>query len=201
MQAEIGEFPEGSERARRLGFRTVLGVPLIRTDEAIGTIVIRRTEVRPFTDRQSDLLKTFADQAVIAIENTRLFEAEKASKRELQESLDRQTATSEVLRVISSSPGELGPVFQAMLENAVRICDAKFGNLWLREGSGFRIASTYGAPAEYREFFQREPVVEPHPESGLGLIMAGLHLANRGVAGDMGPSRRGRIGPGCAART
>jgi GAF domain-containing protein len=151
--------------------RTVFAVPLLREGNAIGGITLSRTIAAPFTDRQIALVETFADQAVIAIENARLFEAEQASKRELQQSLDRQTATSEVLRVISSSPGELGPVFQAMLENAVRICDAKFGNLWLREGSGFRIASTYGASAEYREFFQREPVVEPHPESGLGLIL------------------------------
>src|SRR5262245_26443508 len=126
LQAETGEYPEGSERARRLGFRATLSVPLIRAGEAIGVIVIRRIEAHPFTDRQIELLKTFADQAVIAIENTRLFEEVQARTRELTESLEQQTATSEVLGVISSSPGELQAVFETMLSNAVRICEAKF---------------------------------------------------------------------------
>src|SRR5262245_23940905 len=103
MQAEIAEYPQGSDLARRLGIRTVLQQPLIRAGKAIGVISIRRTVVRPFTDRQIDLLKTFADQAVIAIENTRLFEAEQASKRELTESLEQQTATADVLKVLSRS--------------------------------------------------------------------------------------------------
>ena len=90
VQAETGEYPVGSANARRLGHRTLLAIPLMRAGEAIGVIGIRRAEVRPFTDRQIDLLKTFADQAVIAIENTRLFEAEQASKRELQEALERR---------------------------------------------------------------------------------------------------------------
>src|SRR5215475_3003346 len=100
LQAERDEYPEGSDNARRLGFRTNLTVPLIRAGTAIGVISIRRPEARLFSDKQVALLKTFADQAVIAIENSRLFEAEQASKRELQESLEQQTATSEVLRVI-----------------------------------------------------------------------------------------------------
>ena len=170
MQAEADEFPSGSDRTRSLGFRTILSVPLIRAGEAIGVISLRRAEVRPFTDRQIELLKTFADQAVIAIENTRLFEEVQARTRELAKALEQQTATSEVLSVISSSPGELKPVFEAMLENAVRICGAKFGNLWLREGGGFRIAATHGAPPAYLEYFQLEPVVEPDPRSGLGVI-------------------------------
>src|SRR5262249_30181444 len=97
VQSETDEFPEGSAAARRLGYHTILAVPLIRAGEAIGAIVNRRTEVRPFTGRQVELLKTFADQAVIAIENTRLFEEVQTRTKELQESLDRQTATSEVL--------------------------------------------------------------------------------------------------------
>src|SRR5262249_8849656 len=127
LQAEADEYPVGSARARGLGFRTLLNVPLTRASEAIGAIAIRRTEVRLFSAKQIALLETFANQAVIAIENTRLFEAEQASKRELQEALEQQTATSDVLSVISSSPGELAPVFNAMLANAVRICNAKFG--------------------------------------------------------------------------
>src|SRR5215831_12875356 len=103
LQAETGEYPEGGERARHLGYRTILAVPLIRAGEAIGVIGMRRTEARAFTDQQVELLETFANQAVIAIENARLFEAEQASKRELQEALEQQTATADVLKVISRS--------------------------------------------------------------------------------------------------
>ena len=105
----------------------MLGVPLLREGTPIGIFLLQRAEVRPFTDKQIKLVETFADQAVIAIENTRLFEAEQQRTRELSKLLEQQTATSEVLQVISSSPGDLQPVFEAMLENAVRICDAKFG--------------------------------------------------------------------------
>src|SRR5262249_2128812 len=157
---------------RMLKFRPMLGVPLLRNGMPIGVISLVRNAVQPFADKEIGLVTTFADQAVIAIENTRLFEEVQTRTRELTESLEQQTATSEVLSAISSSPGELEPVFQAMLVNAVRICDAKFGNLWLREASSFRVAATYGAPPEYREFFRREPLVEPHPESGLGLILS-----------------------------
>jgi signal transduction histidine kinase len=139
------------------GARTALVVPMLKEDEIIGTIAIYRQEVRPFTDKQIELVKNFAAQAVIAIENTRLL-------NELRQSLQQQTATADVLKVISSSPGELQPVFGAILENATRICDAKFGNLWLSEGDTFVIAGTHGAPPEYREFLQTEP------ESAMGRI-------------------------------
>jgi two-component system NtrC family sensor kinase len=120
IQTEGDEFPTTSENARRQGYRTILSVPLMREGVAIGAIVLRRAEARLFSERQIALLKTFADQAVIAIENVRLFDEVQARTRELSESLEQQTATANVLGVISSSPGDLEPVFQAMLENAVR---------------------------------------------------------------------------------
>src|SRR5262249_39414814 len=117
---------------QKLGtFRTILGVPLMREGTPIGVLSLLRNRVKPFTDKQIELVSTFADQAVIAIENVRLFDEVQARSRDLSEALERQTATSEVLRVISSSPGELEPVFQAMLENAVHICGAKFGAMYL----------------------------------------------------------------------
>src|SRR5215510_6736702 len=124
LQAETEEFPEGSEIARRDGHRTILGVPLICDREAIGAIFIRRIEVRPFTD-----------QAVIAIENTRLFEAEQASKRELQESLEQQTATGEILTSISASMADPQPVFDAIVRNASRLLGTQHCNVvLLRDG-------------------------------------------------------------------
>ena len=113
------------------GFRSMMGVPLMRDGEAIGVIGLARSRVEPFAEREVDLVTTFADQAVIAIENVRLFEAEQRRTHELTESLEQQTATADVLRVISSSPGDLQPVFGTMLEKAVRLCGAKFGNLHL----------------------------------------------------------------------
>ena len=143
--------------------RTILSVPMLKGDGLVGTITIYRLEVKPFTDKQVALVETFADQAVIAIENTRLL-------NELRKSLQQQTATAEVLKVISSSTGELQPVFQAMLENAVRICGAKFGNLWLREGDAYRIGATHGAPPAYVEFLRSEQVFLPKPDVGLGQL-------------------------------
>src|SRR5262249_1714347 len=145
------------------GIRTLVVVPMLQDDDLVGAIAIYRQEVRPFTDKQIELLNNFAKQAVIAIENTRLL-------NELRESLQQQTATSEVLQVISSSPGELEPVFQAMLENAVRVCDAKFGILWLREGDGFRSVALHNLPPAYAEQRQREPVIRPGPGTGLGRV-------------------------------
>ena len=139
------------------GFRTVLGVPLLRDDVAVGVIMLSHAVVQPFTDKQIELVTTFADQAVIAIENARLFDEVQARTRELTESLEQQTATSEVLQVISSSPGELEPVFQAMLANATRICEAKFGNLIRLRRRAFRNVALHGAPPAFAEERRRGP--------------------------------------------
>ena len=161
IQVQTDEYPEGSARARDLGHRTILAVPLIHDGEAIGAIAIRRTAIRPFTDRQIELLKTFADQAVIAIESTRLFEEVQARTRELTEALEQQTATSDVLAVIASSPGELEPVFQSLLANAVRICEASFGAMWLREGDSFRNVTFHGALSPVYADQWRGSVIRP----------------------------------------
>jgi GAF domain-containing protein len=150
-----------------MGHRAVLAVPLLREGESVGVIVLRRTESQLFTDKQIALLQTFADQAVIAIGNTRLFEEVQQRTRDLSESLERQTATSEVLKVISSSPGELQPVFDAMLENAVRICEAKFGNLFLIEGDTAHWATGVGTPPELAQFFTQSTWFQPTPGSHL----------------------------------
>jgi GAF domain-containing protein len=152
--------------------RSMLGVPLIREGIPIGVLVVTRSTVRPFTEKQIELLTTFADQAVIAIENVRLFEAEQQRSRELTESLEQQTATSEVLRVISSSPGELEPVFEAMLANATRICEAKFGVLFVSEGDAFRTVALHGAPPAYAEARRREPFVRVNPGTAIGRAAA-----------------------------
>ena len=149
------------------GFRTLLGVPLLREGAPIGVLVVQRKTVRPFTDKQIELVTTFADQAVIAIENVRLFDEVQARTRELSTALDQQTATSEVLGVISGSPGELDPVFHAMLANATRLCEAKFGDLYLMEGDAFRICAQHGAPPAYVEERQRNPVMRAGPGTGV----------------------------------
>jgi signal transduction histidine kinase len=139
------------------GARTHLGVPLLREGMPIGVIVLQRKVVRPFTDKQIELVTTFADQAVIAIENVRLFDEVQARTRELTEALERQTATSEVLQVISSSPGALEPVFETILANATRICEAAFGSMLLVEGDEFRRVALHNAPREFAEFSEKTP--------------------------------------------
>ena len=152
------------------GARTFLGVPMFKAETLLGAIGIYRQEVRPFTDKQIELVQNFAAQAVIAIENTRLLNELRQRTDDLSESLEQQTATSEVLKVISSSPADLAPIFEAMLENATRICAAKFGELWLREGDAFRLGALLGAPPAFAEARWREPVVHPGPHTGLGRI-------------------------------
>ena len=159
------------EAQKRGGFRTALGIPLLREAVSIGAMVLTRPTVRPFDANHIALVTTFADQAVIAIENVRLFEAEQQRTRELTESLEQQTATAEVLRVISSSPGDLQPVFASMLENAVRICDAQFGNIYRWDGDALHLAAAHNIPPAFAEFRGRTPL-RPNPKLAMGRMVA-----------------------------
>jgi len=162
--------PSRSSILKLAGARTMLNVPMLKENEIVGQIGIYRQEVRPFTDKQIALVTNFAAQAVIAIENTRLLKELRQRTDDLTESLEQQTATSEVLKVISSSPGDLKPIFQSLLENAIHICGAKFGNLWLREGDLFRAVASHGAPAAYRDMLFRA-AIRPGPDTGLGMLL------------------------------
>ena len=146
------------------GMRTMLGVPLLRDGVPIGVIMLSRRTVRRFSDKQVELVKTFADQAVIAIENNRLL-------NDLRQSLEQQTATSEVLQVISSSPSDLEPVFQAMLENATRICEAKFGVLYRYDEAGFEPAALSNAPPAYANFVWSRGQFFPQTGNGLDRLL------------------------------
>jgi GAF domain-containing protein len=152
-----------SEGQKLGNFRAVLAVPMLREGILIGVLSLTHSEVRPFTEKQIELACTFADQAAIAIENVRLFD-------ELNESLKQQTSTSEVLQVISSSPGDPEVVFQKMLANATRLCAAKFGVLWLAEGDAFRAVALHNPPPAFAEERRRNPVLRPNPGTGLGRV-------------------------------
>ena len=160
------------------GIRTVVAVPMLKEDDLIGVIAIHRPEVRPFTDKQIELVKNFAAQAVIAIENARLLNelrqrtddlTERTSN--LTEALEQQTATSEVLQVISSTPGDLQPVFATMLENAVRICDATFGNIYRWDGEALHMLASHNTPPAFAEDRRRSPY-RPYPNSPIGRMVA-----------------------------
>jgi two-component system NtrC family sensor kinase len=159
------------EISRARGFRSMLFAPLMNDGASIGFIAVTRIQPGTFADHHVQLLRTFADQAVIAIENARLFEEVQAKTRDLTESLQQQTATSEVLKVISSSPGELEPVFKSMLENAVSICDAKFGNLFLIDGDGARWEAGVGTPPKLADYFTQSRSFRPTPGSHLERVM------------------------------
>ncbi len=163
--SDIGTDTEHVARqAAHKGFiRTILGVPLLREGEAIGAFGLSRQRIEPFSERQIELVRTFADQAVIAIENTRLL-------NELRQSLEQQTATADVLRVISSSPGDLEPVFQTLLANAVRICEANFGALFVVDGDEYRTAAGHNMPSAFLEQRQRTPMVSMTGDTALARV-------------------------------
>jgi two-component system, NtrC family, sensor kinase len=177
LQAEVNEYPEGSASARRYDFRAVLCVPLIRAGGAIGVIAIRRSAARPFTERQVALLQTFADQAVIAIENVRLF-------TETKEALERQIATSEILRVISSSPTDVQPVLDAIARSAAPLCEAYDASVWLQDDEALVMRGHHGPipmPPQRirisRAWVTGRAVVDGRP----------IHVDNLATAGDKFP--------------
>ena len=189
-QSYLERHPRAVDAVELGGVRTVVAVPMLKDDEPIGAVVIHRPEVRPFTDKQIALLTNFAAQAVIAIENARLLNELRqrtddltGRTADLTEALEQQTATSEVLQVISSSPGDLEPVFDAMLEKAVRICDAAFGSIYRWKGEGFLIVATHhNTPAAFVEVQRHSPYVRPrNPGSMFARMVATksvIHVAD-----------------------
>ncbi len=167
LQAAVDEYPDGSAMAIRLGHRATLATPLMREDEAIGAIMLRRTEVRPFTDKQIELVTTFADQAVIAIENVRLFDEVQTRTRDLTESLQQQTATSNVLEVISRSAFDLQPIFETVAESAVKLCGADRAFIFRFDGEMLRSVVAYNAPSALEEFIRNNPI-RPDRSSAAG---------------------------------
>src|SRR5262249_28177767 len=167
------------------GYRAMLGVPLMREGVPIGAMMVGRLKPKAFTEAQIALVTTFADQAVIAIENVRLFDEVQARTRELSESLEQQTATSEVLKVISSSAGQLEPVFETMLANATRLCEATFGSLLLTENNAFRRVAIHNAPPMFAEFHKKNPLIQPQRIPDLKLLIETkrpVHVADAAVA-------------------
>jgi class 3 adenylate cyclase/putative methionine-R-sulfoxide reductase with GAF domain len=175
-KAYVNRDPLRVATADILGARTFLAVPILQNAELIGAIVIYRKEVRPFADNQLALVQNFAAQAVIAIENTRLLNELRQRTTDLTEALEQQTATSEVLSVISSSPGELDRVFQTMLENAVKICEGKFGFMLRYDGNAYHTMAALCPVPEYVQEMRRSPL-RPDPNTALGRVARTLQVA------------------------
>jgi signal transduction histidine kinase len=176
VQQAGDEFARGRELAKRFGHHTTLAVPLIREGHALGAIAIRRTDVRPFEQKHITLLSTFADQAAIAIENVRLFEAEQQRTRELSESLEQQTATAEVLKIISRSTFDLQLVLNTLVESVARLCDADMVSIRRPKALGFLHVATRGVPREYSEYMQNHPI-----EAGRGTVAGRVLLEGKPV--------------------
>ena len=183
---------EKKEDAKIGMHRSMIGVPLMREGKPMGVIGLSRSHVDPFSEREIELVTTFADQAVIAIENVRLFEAEQQRTRELTQSLEQQTAASEVLQTISSSPGDLEPVFASMLEKAVRICNATFGGIYRVEGDAMRLVATHNVPPMYADARRFSPF-HPGPKHLMGRMMRTKSVVQIGdAAADTGYVERRR---------
>src|SRR3981081_547395 len=159
--------------ARRMGHRTILSIPLLRGEEAIGALSIRRSEVRPFSAKQIELAETFADQAVIAIENVRLFDEVQARTEDLRESLQQQTATADVLKVISRATFDLQAVLNTLLESAARLCEPDLANIWRPAGgTGFHLAASFGIAGKNDEWLENKNYLEQVDlEPGRGSIV------------------------------
>ena len=176
QQAAGDEFARGREFARKFGHRTILAVPLVREGRALGCILVRRHEIERFEQKDVALLTTFADQAAIAIENVRLFEAEQQRTHELSESLEQQTATADVLKIISRSTFDLQSVLNTLVESVARLCDADMVSIRRPKGVGFLHVATRGVPSEYSEYMQSHPI-----EPGRGTVAGRVLLEGKPV--------------------